>query len=377
MSAGLQERERVGAIGRDLGPLLQLLPTAVSSFAQTMSVKAVLPVTHDVSTFVFEPPHAQTFSFTPGQYLILSVVVDGEHLERCYTISSPPTRPHLLSITVKRVPGGPVSNALHDTLAAGSQVEVSGPYGQFTLTEHPSDHYLFLSAGSGITPMMSMTRTLADLAEGTDVCFVHSARSPADIVFRRELEALSAGWPGLQVTSICEGPSPGEVWSGPRGRLSTPLLAALVPDITRREVFVCGPPPYMAAAYRSLMELGVPPEQCHQESFTFEPATHPLCAVPDEGGGDTVVQATRTIEFVRTGRSVECPIGTTVLQAATAAGVPIRSACRQGMCGTCKSDLVSGDVDIQHAGGIRPREIAAGKFLPCCSYPLGDLVVDA
>ncbi|MGB5952757.1 MAG: 2Fe-2S iron-sulfur cluster binding domain-containing protein [Ornithinimicrobium sp.] len=87
--------------------------------------------------------------------------------------------------------------------------------------------------------------------------------------------------------------------------------------------------------------------------------------------------AMATVSFVRTGREVQVQPGTSVLDAATAAGVSIRSACGQGLCGTCKSDLLAGEVDMQHSGGIRPREIAAGKFLPCCSYPQGNLVDDA
>ncbi len=363
-------------------PLLTLLPSAQSGFEEILRCKAVVPITHDVSTFVLEPTSPRTFVFTPGQYVVVTVTIDGERQQRCYTISSPPTRPHLLTITVKRVPGGPVSNWLHDNLARGGRLEVSGPFGDFTLAQHPSAKYLFLSAGSGITPLMSMTRTLADLCGPADVAFVHSARTPADIVFRWELQALPASGLNLQVTSVCEGDSLGEVWNGPGGRLSAGLLGALVPDLLEREVFMCGPGPYMSAAHDVLTELGVPPERVHQESFVIEPVAQPLSVVPDEpealsGGLVAAEQAMARVEFRRSGAQVQCAPGTTVLEAAKVAGVSIRSACGQGLCGTCKSDLVSGSVDIQHSGGIRPREIASGKFLPCCSYPLGDLVVDA
>lgn len=358
-------------------PLLTLLPSGQSGFEEILRCKAVVPITHDVSTFVLEPTSPRTFVFTPGQYVVVSVTIDGERQQRCYTISSPPTRPHLLTITVKRVPGGPVSNWLHDNLARGGRLEVSGPFGDFTLAQHPSAKYLFLSAGSGITPLMSMTRTLADLCGPADVAFVHSARSPADIVFRRELEALPATGLNVAVTSICEGDSPGEVWNGPRGRLSAGLLGVLVPDLHEREVFMCGPGPYMSAAHNVLTELGVPPERVHEESFVIEPVAQALSVVPDEAVLLSAEPATATVEFRRSGAHVQCAPGTTVLEAARSAGVSIRSACEQGLCGTCKSDLVSGSVDMQHAGGIRPREIAAGRFLPCCSYPQGDLVVDA
>ncbi|UJH70739.1 2Fe-2S iron-sulfur cluster-binding protein [Ornithinimicrobium sp. INDO-MA30-4] len=181
----------------------------------------------------------------------------------------------------------------------------------------------------------------------------------------------------LAVTSICEADSPEECWAGPRGRLTALLLAACVPDVAAREVFICGPPPYMKAAHAVLAELGVDPGHVHQESFTLDVPAVPLTAVPDGPAEVDREVGTASLYFRRSGIDVACPPGTTVLEAATAAGVVIRSSCGQGLCGTCKSDLVSGQVDMQHAGGIRPREIAAGKFLPCCSYPTGDLVVDA
>ncbi len=209
------------------------------------------------------------------------------------------------------------------------------------------------------------------------MAFVHSALSPVDIVFRWELEALPAAGLNLQVPSICEGDSPGEVRNGPRGRLSAGLLGALVPDLHEREVFMCGPGPSMSAALNVLTELGVPPGRVHEESFVIEPVAQALTVVPDESVVLSAEPATTTVEFLRSGAQVQCAPGTTVLEAARSAGVSIRSACGQGLCGTCKSDLVSGSVDMQHAGGIRPREVAAGKFLPCCSYPQGDLVVNA
>ncbi|MGB3256526.1 MAG: hybrid-cluster NAD(P)-dependent oxidoreductase [Ornithinimicrobium sp.] len=364
-------------------PLLTVLPGTEADFEMILRCKAVVPITHDVSTFVLEPTTPRSFTFAPGQYVVVTVTIDGERHQRCYTLSSPPTRPHLLTITVKRTPAGVVSNWLHDNLERGGRLEVSGPFGEFTLAHYPSRKYLFLSAGSGITPLMSMTRTLADLSGEADVAFVHSARTPADIVFRHELAALPSSGLNLAVTSICESDSVGEVWTGPRGRLSAGLLGAVVPDITEREVFMCGPGPYMTAAHNVLMELGVPLDQVHQESFVIEPVVQALSVVPDALVPGSVAPAVppattaKSIVFARSGKEVLAEPGMTVLDAAAAAGISIRSACGQGLCGTCKSDLVEGSVDMQHAGGIRPREIAAGKFLPCCSYPQDNLVVDA
>ncbi|MGH3359414.1 MAG: FAD-binding oxidoreductase [Nocardioidaceae bacterium] len=329
-------------------------------------------VTHDVKTFGFEAPDGGLLRFRPGQYLTFGFDIDRVQIERCYTISSPPTRPQLLTITVKRVPGGPVSNWLHDHLAVGDRVRVSGPFGRFSVDEHPAPRYLFLSAGSGITPLMSMTRTLLDRADPSDVVFVHNARTPADIIFRRELETVAAQ-ARMSVAAICEDDSPGEQWTGARGLLSLPLLWTLAPDLLDREVLVCGPPAYMEAVRGLLERAGADPARCHQESFCLGA----LIGDPDDAPPTAPEALQRyTVEFRRSGRVVECDTETTVLDAALGAGVSVPSSCGEGMCGTCKSGLLSGQVDMDHAGGIRPREIADGKILLCCSTPCGDLVID-
>lgn len=109
----------------------------------TLECIAVRTITHDIKSFVFAPPAGQTFRHEPGQFLTLCLDIDGEPIERCYTISSPPTRPHRISITVKRVPGGPVSNWLHDNLRAGMSVLVGAPAGAFTLKSPLAPKYLF------------------------------------------------------------------------------------------------------------------------------------------------------------------------------------------------------------------------------------------
>lgn len=348
----------------------------------TLRCVAALRVTHDVRSFVFEPvvapgQQAGIFHFEPGQFITLLLEIDGMPISRCYTISSPPTRPHRMSITVKRVPGGPVSNWLHDNVVPGSELTVAAPGGAFTLTPPAEGKYLFLSAGSGITPLMSMMRTLADLAADADVAFVHSARTPADIVFRHELAAHAALLPGLTVSHVCEDDHVSEVWTGPRGRLTPELLTALVPDFRERTVFTCGPGPYMAAVREILTGLGYDMANYHEESFAFPAAS--IASEPVDDGAAGVADAEPavgfTIEFTKSGQTVVCAPDQTILDAALKAGVRVASACGEGMCGTCKSSLLCGDVDMRHNGGIRPREIREGKILICCSTPLTDLQI--
>lgn len=349
---------------------------------------AVSDVTHDVKSFVFEADGDRLFEFDAGQFLTLMLDIAGTPVNRCYTISSPPTRPNRIAITVKRVVGGMVSNWIHDNIVPGSKVKAMAPLGAFTLTRRPAEKLLFLSAGSGITPLMSMLRTLYDLGSDADVVFLHSARTPSDIVFRSELAAIEMVMPNLRVVHVCEADYPSERWGGMRGRLSPTMLHTIVPDLLERTILNCGPMPYMDAVRRILGELDYDLSNYHEESFTFDDPATPGATPPPEGvayediavaappAGDDGV-ATYSVEFTKSGRTVTCRADENVLDAALAARVRLPSSCNQGMCGTCKIPKLSGEVEMNHNGGIRPREVAAGKILACCSKPLSDLSLDA
>ena len=334
--------------------------------------RQVRPETHDVKTFVLEARRPQLFRYRPGQFLTFDFEVDGQSINRCYTISSTPTRPHLISITTKRVPGGPVSNWLHDKLKPGMEVRATGPMGEFSSLAHPADKYLFLSGGSGITPLMSMARAYHDLALPRDIVFVHFARTPADIIFRAELELMARNLPSFRFVPVCETDAPTERWTGFSGRVSLPMLRLIAPDFLEREMMVCGPAPFMAAVRGMLGEASFDMARHHEESFDF--ATHESGGTEEERAAP--VTQTFKVEFKKSGRTVECGADTFVLSAAKSAGMRLPSSCTKGLCGTCKSRLVSGKVEMKHQGGIRQREIDQGMVLICRSKPLTDLVVD-
>jgi glycine betaine catabolism B len=331
---------------------------------------AVRPETHDVKTFLFAPAKPGAFRFTPGQFLTFTFEIDGQPVSRCYTISSPPTRPDRATITVKRVQGGPVSNWLHDNLRPGGTVSALGPFGSFSSFAHPARKYLFLSGGSGITPLMSMARAYHDLGEAADIVFVHNARTPADIIFRGELATMARQSPNFRFAPICETDAPDEAWAGYRGRISPSLLQLIAPDFREREIFTCGPSPYMAAVRGLLGDAGFDMAHYHEESFDFDEMVEEEIA---EAASDATAFR---IEFAKSGRTVTCDAGTTILAAARTAGLKLPSACTKGICGTCKSGLIAGQVDMNHGGGIRQREIDRGLILLCCSKPLTDLVID-
>ena len=355
-----------------------LEPCWAESDVMDLVCSQVLAVTHDVKTFVFTTPERRPFDFEAGQFITIRVEIDGELMTRCYTIASPPTRPDRLAITVKRVPDGVVSNWLHDNLEPGAWISMHAPAGAFVLPEEDAPKYLFLSAGSGITPVLSMTRTLYDLGSEADILFVHSARTPADIIYRGELEAMARLMPNLRVVEICEGDAPTERWMGLQGRISKPVLEILAPDLNEREKFICGPAVFMAAEKSLLEELDYDMEKYHEESFDFGAPTvpAPTTAPPVEQDSEEEAGAGFSVEFARSGRMITCGPDETILEAAMAAGMRPMAACGQGMCGTCKVSMLSGEVDMQHNGGIRPKEIANQKVLICCSKPLGDIQLD-
>ncbi|WP_321786357.1 hybrid-cluster NAD(P)-dependent oxidoreductase [Burkholderia pyrrocinia] len=348
-----------------------------SSERKTLVCCRVRDETHDVRTFVFSAKDGQAFSFEPGQFITVSTDIDGTPVSRCYTVSSPPTRPYTLSITVKRTPGGVMSNWLHANMTPGVELHAFGPSGAFTPASGPAAKALYLSAGSGVTPLMSMTRAAIDLGLNRDIVFVHSARTPDDIVFRDELERLSAEADRLKVIHVCEGVGSEADWCGPTGRLSLELLQQHVPDYRDREVFTCGPSGYMNAAKELLAQGGHDPARYHQESFNFaetvEPAVDAVGSPPRTGESS---DCTYTVRLAKSGKTFPMSGSETVLSAARKAGVALASSCSQGICGTCKTAVLEGTVDMHHNGGIRQREIDKGLRLMCCSRPTSDLVLD-
>jgi glycine betaine catabolism B len=278
-----------------------------------------------------------------------------------------------------------VSNWLHDNLQAGTAVRVLGPAGEFTCARHSASKYLFLSAGSGVTPLMSMSRAHHELNEDRDIVFVHSARTPDDIIFARELDLIAANQANFRTSFVCERVEARTNWPGITGFLTLPLLKLIAPDFMEREIFTCGPAPYMKAVRGLLDEAGFDRSRYHEESFSFESLAESAAQALNEAAHDiaeatpqdTAQTATRfSVAFAKSRRDIECGGDQHVLDAARQAGVRLPASCTQGMCGTCKVKLVSGRVEMKHNGGIRQREIDQGMVLLCCSKPLSDLIID-
>ncbi|PPC78542.1 hybrid-cluster NAD(P)-dependent oxidoreductase [Pokkaliibacter plantistimulans] len=341
----------------------------------------IIQETWDVRTFCFMADQPLFFFFKPGQFVTLELEIDGLPIMRSYTISSSPSIPYSFSITVKRVPGGKVSNWLHDNLKEGDELPVHGPVGLFNIIDFPSDKVLFLSGGVGITPVMSMARWLFDTNASTDMVFVHSARSPRDIIYHRELEHMASRVKNFGLHLICERYDIGESWSGYRGYLTEAMMNMIAPDFMDREIFCCGPTPYMNAIKRILQQCGFDMKRYHEESFGATPTEVKEDAIEQakqaqEADGEVDSSEWFTVEFAQTGKSIRLAPGETIHAAASKLGLHIPKACGMGICGTCMLEKLKGEVEMSHNGGITDEDIEDGNILTCCSIPKSDVVID-
>ena len=353
--------------------------TPWSDRRQLLQVINITDEAPQVKTFTFQSDAQAWFRYLPGQFMTLELPTANGPLMRTYTLSSSPSRPFSIAVTVKAQPTSVGTRWMFDNLKPGDVVKAYGPIGHFTHVSHPASQYLFISAGSGITPMMSMLRWFSDCAPCTNVAFVHCARRPQDIIFRHELELLASRMSGLSLSFIVKERSQSESWSGHLGRIDAIRLPLLSPDYREREIFCCGPEPFMQAMRELLKASDFDMAPYHQESFGQALSGTPSAAVSDvvrdEGAADAGIDAL-PVRFLLSDIDGECRPGQTVLQAARAAGVRIPSACESGLCGACKVMKRSGEVEMNHNGGILDEEISEGYILACCSRPMTKVEVE-
>ena len=341
----------------------------------SLKVADIIEETADAKTFRLVGEKPLLFSYRPGQFVTLLLTIDGEYIERSYSISSSPSRPHVLELTVKRVPGGRVSNWLCDHVMLGERLTIKGPAGKFSCFDCPASKMLFIGAGSGITPLMSMSRWIADTSADVDVKFLASFKSPADIIFRKELELISARHACFRVAVTLTSARPGrsESWTGLTGRFDKSMIHALVPDLDHRHVFLCGPEPFAADVRRILQELGFDQAKLHSESFGSSRVA---------GGGKRVPkplalsEPRHRVHFIKSDRTVETDETLTLLELAEAHGIEMDYACRTGSCAECEVSF-TGTLSEKPEFEKQHRRKENGIAFACCSVALSDLEVEA
>jgi ferredoxin-NADP reductase len=290
----------------------------------------------------------------PGQYLRLGIEVDGIHHWRAYSLTSDPQRPDgRISITPKLVEGGKVSPFLFSRVRPGAIVRLGGVEGTFVLPDPLPQSLLFVTAGSGITPVMSMLRSLATRGHMEDVVHIHSARTAEEAIFGGELRDLERLHPGYRLHVRA---------TGEHGRVSPDQLDGLCPDWTTREAFVCGPSGLIEAMSERWRSDG-DPARMHVEHF------QPEATVGDgeRGTGGAIRFCASNIEAVSDG---EQPI----LQAGESAGATLPFGCRMGICHTCVGRLRSGQVRDLRTGRVHGQP---GEMLrTCVNAPEGAVEID-
>lgn len=336
-------------------------PPALSPWFEAECI-AVETLGSDSKAFRFRADAPAMRRYRPGQFVTLEAEIQGRRLCRSYTLASTPTQPDSFEIAVKRVAGGPFSNWICDQLAVGARLRMSGPFGEFSCAPRPPSKLLLLSAGSGITPMLSMARWIVDRRLEVDVRFVHIARSRAELMYGRELKRLADAHPQLRVsTSLTQEPADSS-WRGARGRLSARWLRRAVSDLPARSVFLCGPQGFMDSATELLLAEALPEGQLHIERFDVGGAV--------SGVGGQVHFADSAVTLTASGSE-------SLLDLAEGAGIRIASACRSGHCGECKVRCSAGDVSMTVTDGLSAAEIEEGYVLTCVSAANGDLTLAA
>jgi len=346
------------------------VPTA-TSFANgplILRLASITPRTPDSKTLRFILPPDRQLNARPGQFLTFSFLFDGNKVVRSYSICSSPATSGYVEITPKRVSQGCASVFLNDRASVGLTVEATGPFGHFCFDASKHQNVVLLAAGSGVTPMMAMLRYMDDLCLETTVTLLYCVRTKNDILFHSELEELQARLKNFRYHLLLSQPHP--EWSGRRGHVSREFIEDTVKDLASPDFFVCGPPAFMEASRSILTGLGVKPERIMQESFG---SAAPKSTQPDS----VATQPGVLVEFVRSGKTCLVRSGHTLLEAAEEHGIGIPSSCRQGQCGTCKTKLLEGSVQMDAEEGLDPDSKAQGFVLTCVGRPDGAVKLDA
>jgi len=347
-------------------------PAARSRDFLPVPVVAVHDETPTIRTFRLARPAG--FTFAAGQFVPVQIRVDGTPQVRCYSISSAPEAAGYLDITVRRQ--GLVSGTLHAVVTPGATLLVRPPAGRFVYPEGDERPIVLVGGGVGVTPLMSMLRH-AVLAEPTrPISLLLSVRSTSDVAFHDELAWLPRRHPHTRVMVTVTGADASR--NGFRsGRISPAMIAEHAAEPRDSIYLLCGPLPMIHDVKRLLDGLGVPEAQIRSEVFQTATAIGAAASAAEEaiaGAGGLRRQPPSRLTLSRSRRSVDVPAGATLLEAAESAGVSIPTICRSGVCGTCRTRLISGDVrctsDTLDAGD-------AGVVLPCVTWAAGDCVLDA
>jgi len=361
----------------------------MSNQFHTLTVQSVTRETADAVTVAFTIPDAleDTFSYKQGQYLTLRFSINGEDVRRAYSMSSSPLD-NEIAVTVKQVDGGLVSSHINQSLQAGDQVEVMPPEGRFYTDldpDHRKDYYL-IGAGSGITPLMSILRTVLEKEPMSRIILLYGNRNEDCIIFEDQLNALTQKYDGqLFVRHILSQPkrekakgigglfSKGKIkWEGPVGRISPAVINQLLADFPKKapqaEFFICGPGNLIDTTEKALKERGIDEKAIHSERFTTGTKGKEASKVAGTEGAIVKVHLD--------GQEIEVavPPNKTILDVLLAQKYDPPYSCTSGACSSCMAKVITGSVRMETCFALDDDEVEEGYILTCQSHPTTDSV---
>jgi ring-1,2-phenylacetyl-CoA epoxidase subunit PaaE len=342
-----------------------------------LKVAEIVPETAEANSIRFEIPHdlRDEFAFKAGQHLTLRATIGGEEVRRNYSLCTAPAESDWM-VTVKRIGGGLFSNWVGDQLKPGDTVEVMVPHGSFTTDFDPtrSRHLVAIAGGSGITPVISLIKTLLREEPDSRFTLFYGNRDSSSIIFLEALAALKDKHLGrLEIYHFLDAEDQDiELFNGMlnRERLEE-AIPSLVPDAPEVDGwFICGPGPMMDAAEGALLDRNVPKERIHIERFT---ADRPAGAVVKEMAQLQTQAEGLSVSVTLDGRTRRVPFSAgNILDSARASGLPAPFACKAGVCATCRAKVTGGKVEMAVHYGLTDDEVAEGYVLTCQSVPIGD-----
>jgi 3-ketosteroid 9alpha-monooxygenase subunit B len=339
----------------------------------SLRVKKVVTETADASSFVLDVPDQlrETFRYRPGQFCTFRVVVDGEQQLRSYSMSSAPETDDDLTVTVKRVAGGAVSNWLLDHVRDGHALELTKPAGVFC--PQPGGRAVVgFCGGSGVTPVMSITRHVLSRGGGPSVRLLYANRDRDSVIFDEALAHLEALYPGrLSVRHHLDSDG---------GFLSGRDVTEFVGGDLDADFYICGPGPFMDLVESTLLELGVERDRIFIERFLVDQQEKDRQAATAGGGGaesaGPATAAPETVTVTLGGKTVQVAYqpGDTLLETARRGGLRPPFSCEAGNCATCMAFLKEGSVTMRANNALTPEEVEEGWVLTCQSVPRGATV---
>jgi len=352
----------------------------------SLKIANIRPETESAICISFAIPEAliETFTFKPGQFLTLQSKINGENVRRCYSICSG-TNEAQLSVAIKRVDKGAFSNFANDNFKVGDNIEVMPPQGDFTvaLSSKQSKNYMFLAAGSGITPILSLIKSILSTEENSQVTLVYGNQKTLTMMFKEELSFIKSryltrfNW----VNIMSQEDQGADILNGRIDNKKGYQLQKLklINIANADEAFICGPESMISEVSRGFRIEGLTEAQVHYELFSSSSEDAQLILEKAKNRvqeyGENLTSKVTVIADGRSNKFDLATVGANILDAGMANGVELPYSCKAGVCSTCKAKVVKGKVDMDINHGLEQHEIDAGYILTCQSHPITDEVV--